>query len=75
MNPIVDFLIKGILGGLGGAFVNGMMLVVKAVATPEFMADLQVNSLEWFAKTTKSPVDDAGVAKVKEAMKKAGVIK
>lgn len=73
MNILGDVLIKGVLGGLGGAAVNGLMLIVKSVATPEFMAELMADIADWFAKTTKSPVDDAGVAKVKEAMKKVGI--
>lgn len=72
---IILGLVKGAVGGLGMATLQGGLLIVKSMATPQIMAEVLINILDWYAASTATTVDDAGVAKVKKVMKENGILK
>jgi hypothetical protein len=75
MNIVADILLKGIIGGLGNTLAKTVMLMIEAVAKPEYLAQLIMHLARAIAKKTKTEEDDKLVGALEKIFIKEGLLK
>ena len=73
MNIVIDFIVKGIIGGTGQVIAKSIANVISIGLSNKMVAQIMISLAEVLAKRTKNDIDDKLVATWKDDVIKSGI--
>ena len=73
MNIVLDFLLKGIIGGLASGFSKSIAKIISLLPSDQMVASIFIGLAETLSKRTKNTIDDDAVAIWKQQIKDSGI--